>query len=707
MARKAVEQGVKAAEGRTVKHGVSRLLPYVPPWLLLFVVLGIAVGGWALWGGSHIYPVCVWTAHLGASWISRQMTKHKPVNDVLVLLAQGTIVASGLLSVMIGVLGPTSELLSLWAGVGFTVCAYWCIRRMHLTGDAKHVADASSTQVQKLIDSLNGARLSPPQQLETGAIEARFEVDRGNQSVDELKQTVTDIEQITHMRPGAGRMMVDPKDAGAGKLVFYPTDLLEGVIPWRGPSAFGESIALPLPLGKRADMSSIDIYLTADESVPRNAAQWLVMGMNGAGKSKAMVMLMADALTRKDVTVWAHDHVKGLQTLKPLIEGGGLDWVSMNLADGKTMMATTRLVIQARARWMGAHDHENWVPGCGLNLLLVWFEEASDLGHLKDIVKLVREGRSVGVIIFISMQRASHTTIDTDARAQLSGNICFGVESSMDASFGLPDWVRDNGAQPERWGNTRQGYVYVVAPGIDETVSAVEGRTFLADRAAVTEAVKRGNMVRRPLGEEVDQLTIRAAGNAYANRMVSEAYLPGHPLYARAIGLDIKESKDVVVGSSAADRADVGANVSDIRADHGSKEASKSMCIDQGSENDTGDVDTSAALESLADDSEFPACPVPDLGGGIAGMAHKKLSTEQCRELIQTYLADSYSAGAHSIGVPDVLRMKPPIPRGREWLRQELMRLASGEADSRGYRLHTDDDAGPGAYQILAPGLTG
>jgi hypothetical protein len=715
---KAIESG-QAAQSRTVKHGVSRLLPYAPPWLMWVGILMLALLGWQEYSpATHdspwysLYPLAVVLAHGGAMLLSRKMTQHKDLNDALVVLAQSSIMASMLLSVLVGILGPNRVLLSLWGGIGGVMCLYWSIRRMHLTGDAKAVATATTGTVATLLDKLNGAKVGNViQNPETGVIEIPLEANRGEQDIEDLQEFVNATTSVAGLRRGAGKLVPDDDDVARGVAKFYPTDILTGKQAWPGPSAFGSSIAWPIPVGRRLDYTTVNIHLTADPAIPRVLPQWLIMGMSGAGKSAFFRMLSADILTRKDVTLWVHDHVKGLQTLKPVLEGKGCDWVSMSLANGKSMLASVREVIRARARWMGAHDLEDWVPECGLNLLVVWLEEANELGQLKDLVKLVKEGRSVGVVIFISMQRASHVSLDTETRAQLSGNVCFGVESTQDAMFGLSDYVRARGAEPERWKNNKQGYCYIDAPGITESEAALEARTFFAERDEVVDAIRRGGAVRRSLSDERDQLTIKAAGKAYAERLPQEAYLPGHPLFAKATGLELNKEDDNEYGKlgepvRVLDGSDIGSSLSSERVSGGNRDSAGE---DTGSDVEDVDLDEDddeqeeETVESLTGEAQFPKPPSFALAKTRTPV--EKLSTAECEARVQAYLMEKCRRGDFKVRVPDIEKMTPPIRYKAQWIRNYLNRLCTGDANPQGYRLEREEDAQPGEFSIIPPVL--
>lgn len=682
-----------AAESRTVKHGVSRLLPYAPPWLWLAIIGVIAAVVHAFYPAEDYWfaPVLIMLAHQGAAWVSWSMTKHKGLTDVQRVLAMSSLAVSCVFMIGVNALGFVSGWVGPFAGIGGSFAMFWTIRRMHLTGDTKAVANAAGGVVGDLVQTLQGAKLGTPKQLESGAVVVPFEVDRASQTVEDMLPVVKTFERVSGLRPNAGKLVPDTNDSGAGEMRFFPKDILEHGVPWQGPSSFGGSIAEPFPVAKRIDTTTVFIYLTGDEAKGRNAVQWLFTGMNGAGKSKAMQQLLGDASTRTQVSMFVHDHVKADVTVKPLLEGGAIEWLSTTIEDGKAMLAAVRGAIKPRMMYLSReHDAEQWFDGCGLNVVLVWLEEATDLGNMKSLAQIAREARAAGIYLFVSMQRASYDNLDTTTRAQLSGNVCFGVESETDATFGLGKNVINLGAHPELWGNKRGGYVYISAPGIEDEDAAVEARWMLAKRDQVRDAAKRGTAVRTPL----DETTVKALGATFANRIKPEAYVKGHPDYAKVMGLDVSLDSDKPSNS-------------------GSSTRKESIADEYEGDEDVNEDDDEKATEELrnqlSESVDIPVCPFPDLVSKAA--EGKKMTTQECRNLVQHYLADRHSKGETSISVPDLAAMTPPVPRGREWLRQELIRLAGDNPDDvpagTDYRLHSETEDAAGMYTIVAPVLTG
>src|SRR5699024_4017475 len=87
-------------------------------------------------------------------------------------------------------------------------------------------------------------------------------------------------------------------------------------------------------------------------------------------------------------------------------------------------------------------------------------EEAADLVDFDELVELGRAARSTGIHLEVSLQRATYSNLDTDARANFGDSISFGVKSDGDASFALPDYVLEAGAEPERWMANQPGSAY-------------------------------------------------------------------------------------------------------------------------------------------------------------------------------------------------------------------------------------------------------
>jgi hypothetical protein len=664
--------------GRHEKHGLARLVVYLPPWLAWLLIYLLAVLIWFLWGQDYDSRpwfsvgdfVCTVVGVIG-TWRYAE-----PRGEMLRFLATGTTALAGMWLMFAGILGPfTRPIPDLYFGFGLAICVFWTMRRA-LLGDGDRVVAASGT-AGRLVEALKGARLGQPKTLEVEGgvvVETPIEVNRGEQTIAELQQKVKVLEAtIPGLRPGSMRIQQDPHDAGWGTLVTVPKDPLEGTQVWPGPSAPGQSVHLGAPVGPYETGGVARLFITGDDKLGRALAHWLVMGMAGAGKSSAMRMVVADLLSRIDFQCWAHDHVKGLQTLAPLL--GGLDWVTMDLPAGKKMLCAVRAAIRARADHLGRRGLEQWEPGCGLTLLMVWLEEATDLGDLESLKQLVREARSTGIVIFVSMQRASHDNVDTTTRSQFGGGWCFGVRDTADAGFCLPDVAIEAGAAPERWQNAQPGYNYLTGPGIPVEFWPVPIRAWRATNQQLEAAVEAGKEYRQPL-DEVTAAAVRDLGYGDRPDPLSFLALSAPP---RRPGTDVAQpGEGELVDDDDEDQAE----------DHDPEEMSDMP----------EDLDP-----HITADPDQPVAPLDvDVPLGDPNAGRQRLTTEEAQRVIQVHLAAIVRNRRDHTTAADIHRMRPATTRTREWVRLELIRLES-EAAPHEYSTTREADDPPGVFHIAAP----
>lgn len=245
---------------------------------------------------------------------------------------------------------------------------------------------------------------------------------------------------------------------------------LNGPIQWAGPQAVGQSIGeVPTVFGTHENMKPARLLLPQNHRLRKpNASHVLVEGMNGAGKSTAVQIYIADGSTRPDVVFWAIDTGKGLQTLGPVADA--LDWFVTEKAKARIIMKVlAEQVIPDRGTLLGRLGYNNWEPECWtkhrIPFLVVVVEEGGVIFEAlgKRFVEVMMLARSVGIAIWGSIQRAQSDLIDTNARAQFSEVLTFGVAAIEDA-FGMPDEMKDLGADPSLWKNQQPGMAYHYTP---------------------------------------------------------------------------------------------------------------------------------------------------------------------------------------------------------------------------------------------------
>lgn len=664
MAKARTTKAVAATTNRAAKHATSRLLTYAPAWLIWLLVLPLAGLAYMFWGRNPAAAPWMSMAAMASvggltlfTW--RALRARDEMSQWLGTVSAGLAGAWFIVAMLVSPV--TRGVIDAWGFGGLVFCVAWSIRRAVINGALEQGGANNQSKLDKV---LAGARISRPKHID-GTVVADVELDRGEQTVSDLQGSRDHIAGVLAVRPDAVRITPDPKDAGRAKLTVVPNDPLEGTIAWPGPTAPGRSIGdAPVAIGLYEDFAQALIWLCGDDEAGRALAHWLIMGMNGAGKSQAWVMAMADALTRTDVVLWGSDHVKGRQTFGPLLDA--MDWPASTLRGAKDMIAAAREVAAARQDDLGRRGYKQWEPGCGLPLLIVWIEEASEIvSDSTSFVRLVERARSAGVVIVVSLQRASHDNIDTSARAQLAAALCFGVRDGTDSTFALPDNVLDAGAAPDSWGNRKPGYAYLVAPGLDEERWPVPLRTFRAFDPHIAKVLAEWAHVRANL----DTLSINAAGAAYARR-------------------------DVVIAGS--EVAATGEDAEMVDNDN--------TPID---EDDDGMVPMPPTLEpELNVNPDEPIGPPPVEVPFDVHQPAQKLTDTQARAVVQQHLRTLAEQGRTHTQPAHVCAMKPATTRSREWVRLELKRLCT-EAGAGEIRLERDDADSPGVYRIVSPALTG
>lgn len=292
---------------------------------------------------------------------------------------------------------------------------------------------------------------------------------------------------------------------------------------WPGPFAPGASITELCRVGIYEDGSPMTIVRPGDdeggfEGKPRQGARIIIGGMPGAGKTEGTLNEAAEIATRKDVLLWWADLDKPWQTIpdiRPII-----DWVAVDLETAGAMIKVLPDVISARAEALGRIGKRQWDPQCwtkyGIPYLIAHFEEATSIVNIfeDDLHTTARTCRSAGVSISLSLQRPSHTSMNTDLRAQFSTGMCYGVRDVADSKMVLSEETLDAGARPELWKDTEAGKVYLEAGHRDPRHFAIPGRTFRLPGWWLVQHVA----VWAPYMTASDPVTAQAAGPAYANR---------------------------------------------------------------------------------------------------------------------------------------------------------------------------------------------
>ena len=384
------------------------------------------------------------------------------------------------------------------------------------------------------------------------------------------------------------------------------------------------------------------------------------MGMTGAGKSQGARAVLTDLMTRRDVAIIALDPSKGVQTFGPILDG--IEWAAFTLAECRAILGALPAMITARANELGKHGYDQWTPEAGAKLnmpyLIIWCEEVAKLFREgEDVLPIIQELRSAGGSLVFSLQRSSHTVMDTDVRANIAGGVAFGVNRSEDASMVLSDDTVDAGARPEVWKNLKPGYCYIEGPGIPEERFATPARTYLIDKAYAAQTVAAFSSVRfKGLGP----VTEKAAGQAYSGRV---RY--GSVSQAAAAQADVEATGDA-----------------DLDADDMALHATDPEYADI-------PTDIDRELPLVPDGMDMPLAQ-PHTGS-------RDMSREESLQAREDVLNELVDKGQLTFGPKDVTPHLARIGKSAAWVRKEFRRL---EAEGT---LSTTDEAGIYRINVAQP----
>ena len=484
---------------------------YLMPWVLLpapLLAAGIAHAAWAD-SPAHLAfgALGMGAAATGVTALTWRTSKAR--DAITRALSAASMGAAGAWTTLATVAGPcTRPLLDVLVVGGAGLCVAHTARRALRghggDGDNKWGEFAEKIRLPKsrvVRASVDGPRF-----------EATVQLDPGRQTQADAQAAAPHLASALGV-PATVRIVPDAEDGGRVSVHGVTTDVLKTSTPWPGPSAPGDSLAVPAQVGVYEDGQPVSVWLAGDPASGRAPSHLIIAGMTRAGKTQGAQLLMGELLTRRDVVVWLGDSSKGAQTAGPLLSG--LDWYACEPSAIKTMIASAYQVAKARSQWLGQRGFTEWVPECGIPALVVWIEEAHE--HISDSPKfdaLAKQALSAGVFLIASTQRASYMSMSTEARAQFGTAWCFGVQDDADAGFVLPDVVLDTGVSPARWRNGHPGKSLLATPGVDEQRWSMPLRTYALDREQLQQTVEQTAGIRAGL----DELSARIAGPAYTNR---------------------------------------------------------------------------------------------------------------------------------------------------------------------------------------------
>ncbi|MFE0460495.1 plasmid transfer protein TraB [Kitasatospora sp. NPDC058965] len=510
--------------GGVGEYLLHRAKPYLPPWLLAGGTGLLSLPAHWMWSGSAAASAGLTLASVGLTaatwWAGKPTSQQRRLHSAI------TVAASTAWFTAAALAGPwAGPLPSLYLIGAPTLAATWNIRQLlrvnpEGTGGSEDKGLLEKVGLAKTL--VSSAAVQPNK--------ATFDLQLppGELTPDDVSKAMPKLAGALRVAKNAVRVLPDADDSSRVQLTVVPNDLLKAGVPYQGPSYPGGSIADPVHLGIYEDGAHMAMFFPGDPDAGRNAMHLLIMGMTGSGKSEGGLTALTEAITRRDVIVWASDPAKAEQTLGPLLPA--IDWAALTMDDTRAMITALKAVIPARTSWLAKYGYKQWEPGCaetqadgspGMPYLLAWFEEAAKTIRETDddvFTGIAQEARSAGITLVVSLQRASGSQISTDTRASLGSSWVFGLRDDRDATFALPDEALDAGAAPQTWRDKKPGYSYLVANGIPETFWATPGRAYLTPVDAMTWAVVNFAGIRAVCDPVTAKAAATAAGPAFTDR---------------------------------------------------------------------------------------------------------------------------------------------------------------------------------------------
>jgi hypothetical protein len=384
----------------------------------------------------------------------------------------------------------------------------WCVRRWAYRGDEVH-GDSDGNPFAAIGLGENTKLVKEKSyKTDTGAV-YRMKLQFGK-TIEDAQNKVAEIAHII----GKPRKLVHITETASGVEGQVDITVLDGdpfaaKHDWVAPDPAEIGI---LPITYPIEFATYDIarrgiiYLAGKDG--SSSQHFLTVGMSGTGKSKAWQAIYGIALARRKVSVIYGDPAKGMQTGGPL--ASKLAWFATSEDECMKQIDAVMNAIVARTNRLTQEGLDHWTMDSSMNLLIFHLEEAARFAKVEELIQLLEAARSAGIVIVLSLQKATGDRLKTSARYNLGANMCFGTRSRRDAEFGLSEHARQLGATPHKWQDRYPGQFYLEAAGIDPNLA---GHALKSDWINVAELQKAVDSYPE---NHMDETTATALGPAYA-----------------------------------------------------------------------------------------------------------------------------------------------------------------------------------------------
>ncbi len=658
----------------------------------------LALGGWGVLGvvgpsgemthvlfGANPWASVVLTACTGAvtyaTWTysserSVKMQRH----------ATATAFGAGAWLTAATIAGPLTPVVGgAWLLVGGTTVITWMIKHaLRNTGREQPPAgDANESLLAQV--GLAGAMVRNAK-VEPNKVTVDIEVPRGEMDSSDVVAARPRLASATAAPPNGVRVTPDADDAARASVVIVPVDVLKRPPTYDGPSAPGATMVEPLVTGKYEDNEPQLLYGAADPKAGRVLSHVKISGMTGSGKTIGGRVAFAEIVTRREVVIWMVDTGKRKQSFG--CAASAMDWFVTDRAEALELIECLTPVHDARVDYLAERGLDNWVPGCGLSYMVIWFEEAADvLADDEVVAQVANKIRSSGMQLFISTQRFVYDKIPTSLRGALGTSWAFGAESDADARLVLNDDVMEAGARPDLWQNHKPGYNYLTGPGIPVERHTMAARTtdHFNDPAVLSAHCAEYAYLREPL----DPISAGATSEAYARRTRHQpVVVQAAPTVTDRVPVDAPAATPVDAGDAPLTtvRTTAVLTADDVAGMTPEDRAKLAAAMP------TLETDDPELLEHILANLDADMPPAPDDGVMATVDQVEEMTKAEAEDLVNRALADRYAdPSRRRVTTDELVDLGAQTGRGRAWIHGHINELMGKSAIER---------VGRGVYEV-------
>lgn len=369
---------------------------------------------------------------------------------------------------------------------GIVLGVSWCIRRWAYREDMGQQEEQGNVFAAIGLGEATHLDKNKSHKTENGAV-YRMKLQYGK-TIEDAKSKIAEIAHIA----GKPRALVHVSETETGiegqvDVMVLDDDPFKKKRMWMPPvqQDYGMPITYPIEFATYDTHDRGIIHIAGKDG--GSTQHFLTVGMSGTGKSKAWQAIYGTVLSRREVSVIFGDPAKGMQTGEPI--ASKLAWFATTEEECLLQIEAVMNAIPARTNYLTTRGLSQWEPDCGLNLLIFHLEEAARFAKVDDLVEMLEAARSAGIVIVLSLQKATGDRLKTSARYNLGANMCFGVKAKRDAEFGLSEYARKSGAAPHYWQDRKPGHFYLEAAGLDPRMAAHELESDWVDTDLLRKAV--------------------------------------------------------------------------------------------------------------------------------------------------------------------------------------------------------------------------